>query len=301
MTHCHHVAPSSAAVARALRCAVLVTVVATAGPLLAPHRAAATGSGAKVHQLTILARDFSFHVPSHIPAGWTEITIRNQGGEEHQAQVARINDGVTFTQLEQVASQNAPDALVPLVTAIGGPNAVEPGESATTIDRLTPGRYAIICFVYSADGTEHDAKGMLTPFTVTKAKGATRPPHTTATVVLRDFSFAIPPDFTGEGVVAVRNEGTQTHEWALYRLQPGKTIDDAKQFLFVPPGHPPPIPPPGTVAGGLVGLQPNTTGYVKLHLKSGAYLAVCFLGDAAKGGLPHALEGMIQPFTIRIP
>jgi hypothetical protein len=249
--------------------------------------------------LTIQTTEFSFQSPESVPAGWTRVTIRNIGGEDHQAQLARLNPGATFDQLRVAAAKGNPAAVVALVTPVGGPNAVAPGKSATTIDNLTPGQYAMLCFLFSSDGTEHDAKGMVKALTVTAPRGPTTAPKSTATVTLQDFSFVIPPKFTGQGIVAVKNEGTQSHEMAIYQLMPGKTIADARSFLATPPGTPPSTPAPGTFVGGITGVAPGATGYVDLKLRPSNYVAVCFFPDPTKNGLPHLLEGMIQQFRVR--
>jgi hypothetical protein len=44
--------------------------------------------------VTIRAHDFSFEVPEEVPAGYTEITMINEGVEDHHAQIVRLNDGV---------------------------------------------------------------------------------------------------------------------------------------------------------------------------------------------------------------
>jgi hypothetical protein len=261
--------------------------------------ASTAAAAPKPRTLTIDASEFSFATPRTVPAGWTRITIRNRGGEDHQAQVARLNPGVTFVQVQATAARGAPGALFALVTPVGGPNSVARGRSATTIDDLTPGEYALICFLYSADGTQHDAKGMLAPLTVTPSRSPSSAPKPASTVTLREFSFTLPATLPGHATLAVRNDGTQSHEMAIFQLQPGKTLDDAKRFLLTPPGTAPTIPAPGGFVGGITGLAPGATGYVELALKPGQYVAVCFLPDITKNGLPHAIEGMIQQFTTR--
>jgi hypothetical protein len=138
------------------------------------------------------------------------------------------------------------------------------------------------------------------PLTVTAARSSTSAPQAVATIKLRDFSFVIPPKLAGQGVIAVKNEGAQSHEMAIYQLNPGKTIADARSFLAAPPGTPPPTPAPGTFVGGITGLAPGATGYIDLHLRSNRnYVAVCFFPDPTKSGLPHLLEGMIQQFGVQ--
>ena len=48
----------------------------------------------------------------------------------------------------------------------------------------------------------------------------------------------------------------------------------------------------------MVGLAPGATGYLRLAVKPGNYVAVCFFPDPMKGGLPHAIEGMLAAFTV---
>jgi hypothetical protein len=280
---------------RWLSAVLVATAVALLAPVMLAHPAAASPS---LRTLTIQTTEFSFQAPDSVPAGWTRVTIRNIGGEDHQAQLARLNPGVTFDQLRATAAKGVPGALLALVTPVGGPNAVAPGHSATTIDNLTPGQYALICFLFSSDGTEHDAKGMMKLLTVTPPRGSGASPKASSTVALGDFSFAFPSKFAATGVVAVRNDGSQSHEMAIFRLNRGKTITDAKSFFAVAPGTPPPTPP-GTFVGGIAGIAPAAMGYVELHLAAGTYVAVCFFPDTAKNGLPHFLEGMIEPFQIR--
>lgn len=262
--------------------------------------ASAAAASASLRSLTIQTTEFSFRAPDSVPAGWTRVTIRNIGGEDHQAQLARLNPGVTFAQLQAAAAKGDPAALLTLVTPVGGPNAVGPGQSATTIDNLSPGQYALICFVFSSDGIEHDAKGMIKLLTVTPRRGSSAAaPRASSTVSLGDFSFAFLSKFTAKGVVAVRNADLQSHEMAIYRLQRGKTVTDAKAFFATAPGTATSTKPPGTFVGGIAGIAPGATGYVDLNLGAGNYVAVCFFPDTAKNGLPHFLEGMIQPFRIR--
>jgi hypothetical protein len=263
-------------------------------------------AAAKYPTVTIHAQDFSYVMPAKIAAGWTTIRIVNDGGEPHQAQLAKLNPGVTPEQVVAAGKTGGDAAIVALLSVMGGPNAAAPqgGTASVTVD-LTPGNYVAICFIPSADGVRHYAKGMIQAFRVTKprarAKGAAaKPPKAKTTITLGDFSFGFPPKgLPAQGVVAVKNTGAQDHEIALYALAPGKTLDDAKAFLLTPPGAPAPAgPPPLTEAGGMTGLAPGATGALDLELTPGTYVAVCFFPDPTKGGLPHAIEGMLGTVTV---
>jgi len=283
-------------IARRSLCALVSAAALVAAVGMAPAAAASSQN-----EITITAQDFSFKSPSSIPAGLTSITLKNKGGEPHQVQVARLKDGVTFAQLKAAAATSDPAAIVDLVDPVGGPNVVAPGRSATTIDTLEPGNYALICFVFSSDGVEHSARGMLRPLTVTKAKGASAPtPKARATITLKDFSFAFPPKgVPGHGIVAVTNEGTQSHEIAIYQLAPGKTLADASPFILVPPGAaPPPGKSPVTEVGGITGVSPGETGWLDLNLPKGNYVAACFFPDPTKNNVPHVAEGMLSAFKV---
>ena len=291
-----HARPHGRAVAALAALVVLGTLALTI--LGAPPAVAAAKTPPTV---TIRARDFEFVMPDKVPAGWTTFKVINDGGEDHQAQIAKLNPGVTADQIPTAGARGGDAAIVALLSPMGGPNAVRPlGGTASVTVNLTPGNYVVICFIPSADGVRHYAKGMIQPFTVTKAKGKAAPAaKAKATVTLNDFSFAFPPaGLPAKGVVAVKNAGAQAHELALYQLAAGRTLDDAKAFLLTPPGAPPPAgTPPITAAGGLGGIGPGATGYLRLALKPGTYVAACYFPDATKGGLPHIIEGMIGTVT----
>ena len=118
-------------------------------------------------------------------------------------------------------------------------------------------------------------------------------------VALSEFTFVPDASFTGQGTLEVDNVGNQVHEMIIEKLAPGKTLDDAKKFLLTPPGTPPPTgAPPITSAGGIVGLGPGQKMFQTLALAPGNYVLVCFFPDPPKGGIPHALEGMLKEITV---
>ena len=88
----------------------------------------------------------------------------------------------------------------------------------------------------------------------------------------------------------------------IVKLKPGKTVADAKAFLLTPPGTPPPPGPPPFVSipglGGVTGLSSQQHAWLDMNLTPGNYMLICFFPDPKKGGLPHALEGMVKEFTI---
>jgi len=282
---------------------VVVTLAVTAG--LSISSAGASAPVKKkipptLNKLAIVASEYTFRAPSTTPAGWTAITITNKGAIAHQAQLARLNPGVTFAQL-QAAAAKTPDGIgaLALITLFGGPNNVGPGKSVTAISKLVPGDYVIVCVIPDADGKAHLNKGMTKQLSVKQSKVRTKEPKAIGTITENDFSYTLPAGFTGKGMFKVTNAGQQPHELIIERVADGKTFADVKKFILSPPGSAAPAPPyPAEEAGGVVGIPPGGTAYVPLDLAPGQYVLTCFFPDPAKGGLPHAIEGMYSEITI---
>ncbi len=249
-------------------------------------------------QVTIEAADFSFKAPATIPAGYVDVTVKNVGAEGHQIQFVKLN-GVSEEEFKTAASNTDIGALGDSVF-VGGPNGAAPGGSATATVKLDPGSYEIVCFIPGADGASHASKGMIGKVEVKKTPASVEiAPKAKGTITLGDFVFEPPSGFTGSGTYAVKNEGNQVHELAVFKINEGKTLDDVKGFLLSPPGTPPPAgPPPFSESAGLVGLSSGAEGWLTFDLEPGTYAMFCFFPDPDKDGLPHALEGMIKEFTV---
>ena len=250
-------------------------------------------------KVTLTAKDFSFVLPAEIPAGYVDLTLDNQGKEVHQAQLVKLGSA-TLAQFKAYAVKTDLSKVKAGTIFVGGPNNVAPGQSVTATVKLDPGAYAVVCVIPGADGKPHVAKGMIGQVNVAQtAESVEVAPVATSTIILGDFSFTLPKGFTGKGTIDISNQGNQVHEAILYELGAGKTVADAKKYLLTPPGTPPPAgPPPLTPIGGTVGLSSQQHAWLDLDLTPGNYLLVCFFPDTAKGGLPHALEGMLKGFTI---
>jgi uncharacterized cupredoxin-like copper-binding protein len=251
--------------------------------------------------ITVIARDYSFTVPDTVvPAGYVDVTLDNEGKQDHQLQIVKLGRS-TFDQFKAAAITTDIGAVKPGVVFVGGPNDAAPGKSTTATVKLEPGLYAVACFIPGADGKPHAAKGMLGELQVGPLNDSINAaPKATATIILGDFSFTLPAGFTGKGEVDISNQGTQVHELNLFKLNPGKTVAQAKAYLLTPPGTPPPAgPPPFTEVTGVVGLSPTQHAWLNLDLTPGKYMLICFFPDTKKkGNFPHALEGMVKGFTI---
>ena len=173
---------------------------------------------------------------------------------------------------------------------------MDPGQSQEVILTIAQGQYIMLCFVSGPDNIPHFIKGMYKFFTVNGPSNTDQvsQPQVNGQVMLRDFSIVLPASIpAGPLMLQVTNQGSQPHEMALLKLIPGKTMKDALAFLQQPAG-----PPPFGDAGGMGALNPGMSGWVKLNLASGHYVALCFVPDPTTGK-PHFALGMMTSFAVQ--
>ncbi len=241
--------------------------------------------------VTVVANDFAFQAPTEIPAGLTRFVLKGQGKEIHHATVAKLEDGKSLADL--LAAFKTPGPPPSWVTFVGGPNVPDPGAEANATVDLTPGNYALICFVDTPDKVPHFAKGMVHGFTVTPSAGNAMAPSADVDLALVDYAFNFDKALTaGRHTIKVTNPAAQDHEIQLIQLAPGKTLADLQQWIQKMDG-----PPPGKAVGGIATMKPGTTNYFDVELAAGEYVALCFVPDH-KDGKPHFLHGMARQFSV---
>jgi hypothetical protein len=120
----------------------------------------------------VTAADYAFQgVPNELEPGVTSFEFENGGTEIHEMVVFRINDGVTDTLDELLAM---PEEEVVTKTTMVAATGAAPGEDEYTVTDLTPGRYAMLCFVpegtmseeMEGTGEPHFMRGMVYEFAV---------------------------------------------------------------------------------------------------------------------------------------
>ncbi len=270
--------------------------LATLGGLTALLLGASPGP-ATLATLRIVATDYHYDLPASIPGGVVRLQLINRGTELHHAQLLRLEDGKTLADFAALPPDGPPPAWA---VPVGGPNAVEPGDSSEVIATLTPGTYALLCFIPSADHMPHMMKGMTASFTVTRSLGGLlAAPKADLTMHLNDYAFGNPATIpAGTRHIAVVNDAKQPHEVVLFQLDAGKTLADLAAFAAAIDGHGTlDGPPPGHMRGGIVAIAPGTSGLMEVQLEPGSYALICFIPDA-KDGQPHFMHGMIAPLTV---
>jgi hypothetical protein len=241
------------------------------------------------------ASDFAFAGPTTIESGTVTFVLDNTSDTWHHLQLVRLTDGMTVEDFHQRLMTLQPGTPLPswFVDA-GGVNPPPPGEPARVTLMVEPGEYAVVCVVDTPDHVPHFVKGMIAPLTVTEAAGAPAPmPEADRTLTLVDYAFSFDAPLTsGSQAIRVVNAATQTHEIALFRLLPGRTVEDVMAWGATYAGE-----PPMTAAGGVPAMPPGQEVVMHVDLEPGSYVALCFVPDAHDGA-PHLAHGMAYPFTI---
>jgi hypothetical protein len=264
--------------------------------------------------VTIGADDFSFDIPTELEPGFVEFTLRNDGKEDHHAQLLRLNDGVSEDDLLTAIKSDGEAAIAANATLVGGPALTSPGHESKAIVELAPGNYVVLCLVPSPDGTTHLEKGMIQSFAV-EGESQGEPPQADHTITMLDFAFEAPPDVAaGEQVWEVVNDGQQPHELVLLKLDEGRTFAEFMEgFGQGDPVASPEVPSPSshdhatspmpdadifTALGGMQAIIPGATGWFVADLEPGNYVLICFVPDP-ESGAPHVMLGMVRELTVR--
>jgi hypothetical protein len=270
--------------------AILVAACAKSEP--PPPPPAPPGPPAVVQ---VIATEYAFQMPDTLTAGATTFHLVDNGAEVHHIQIARLEQGKTVADLQELKPGTPPPAWF---VEIGGPNTPRPGggESWGTVD-LTPGNYVALCFIPSPapDNRPHFVKGMVHPFVVVPTEEKREAPAPHFTLTLNDFSFNFSnPLPAGTHDIRVVNAGPQAHEVLFVRLDPGKKAGDLLTWF----GAGMKGPPPGEPIGGTTGIAPNGENIIKVNLTPGEYALYCFLDDVTDHKM-HFEHGMVSQFTVQ--
>jgi hypothetical protein len=263
-------------------------------PTAAPTTAAT--SQPSMAAITITAVDFSYTLPQTVPAGLVDITFVNSGTQLHQAQLVQLNSGVTYDQFHSALLQKGLLVMRTLGKLMGGPNITAPGKSSEVILNLPAGQYVAVCPIPAKDGVRQYLKGMISSFTVTASSSNAQPAAPTATgqVALKSFSIDLPASISAGAITwQVTNTGQEPYELNVVKLAPGKTAQNVSAFYTHPSG-----PPPFVNIGGMASISTGLSGWVKLDLTAGNYVALSQVLDKATGK-PDFLLGMITPFSVQ--
>jgi len=132
------------------------------GPAVAGGEPAATD--------TLRLIEYGFQLPSSLPAGHHTIRVENAGQQPHEAVLVRLSAGTTAADWLKWAGEliaPPPNTQVgpPPSPVVGGSTVIMPGAHDFFVADLTPGDYALFCFVPDMkDGKAHAEHGMVYTF-----------------------------------------------------------------------------------------------------------------------------------------
>lgn len=114
--------------------------------------------------LVVHMQEYGYKLSAPLTAGERRLRVENDGEQPHELELVRLADGKSVVDLEKwVESQQGPPPGEPL----GGVAALAPGAQAFFSADITPGNYALICFVPDVhDGKPHFIHGMAQEITV---------------------------------------------------------------------------------------------------------------------------------------
>ena len=259
---------------------------------------AAVASAQAIPEVVFEAHEFAYDGPDSIPSGFTTITVQNEGQEEHDVFIVKLNEGTDLSALpaalEKAMMQGDEADFLSMAKPMGGTKSTPPGTSTSVTIGLAPGRYALM----SSSGNDQGsfaAQGMVRELTATEENNGASAPHADAVIPMVDFAFAFPGDLkAGTQTWEVKNVGQQLHFLALAKLAPGKTVGDLNTWMETgQQGE----PPAQLLTAGTNVMAPGVSNYITLNLEPGDYVGVCFVTDPATHQ-SHADLGMMNAFTI---
>ena len=114
--------------------------------------------------ITVTMTEYAFNLSAPLTAGTHTLRINNQGKQDHEAVLVRFAPGKSMKDLVAwVDNQVGP----PPGTPLGGLTDMSSGADGFFTVNLTPGNYALVCFVPNAkNGKPHAAYGMTKEFTI---------------------------------------------------------------------------------------------------------------------------------------
>lgn len=108
-----------------------------------------------------------------------------------------------------------------------------------------------------------------------------------------EYAFVMPQEIRGGWTtLRLENVGAEPHEFALAKLEGGRTRADVLDFISDPDAQQKGIPDWVSIRAGIPTLAEDGTAALTQELEPGRYALICFLGGPS--GRPHALDGMIS-------
>lgn len=263
--------------------------------LAAAGLAACGDDGGSAQTLDFEVAGKNFTAPASADPGEAEITLTNNGEQEADLQLFKIEGQHTVSEvLKTVGDVIQGGALPDWFLAGGGVGPTAAGSSETVTQVLEPGTY----YAFNTGVDAPPDPGSVSAMEVAGDPSEDELTDTDTTVRAIDYGFETEGDLqVGENEITFENAGAEPHHVIAQRIAEGKTIEDVRAFLRDEQGQPPldqaSLAETAVLEGG--GSQVAT-----LDLKEpGTYAMLCFISDR-QGGPPHSIgEGMLGEVEVK--
>lgn len=256
-------------------------------------------------EFAVTLTDTDSTVPADAPAGRLLVRVDNQRDAPSNTGFVQFPPGTTAEQaLKDMQSnlEEGPDWFYESVFA-GGTIGTPSSEASVVVD-LAPGDWYVIIDRFNPDGSDEGALDEIKPLKVTGEAPPAEDIAGAIDIVLFDFGFDTPDVLpAGPQIWHLRNGGSQLHFMDFYRVPDGTTRDQVMQVLTFDESLGTP-PPPDMISPDafeeLFTAQDISAGqsvWIAVDLEPGTYVALCFITDR-ESGMPHALMGMTEIFTV---
>ena len=273
---------------RVLALTTLSVAIAGAQPA---SSAARHGPGSTV---TIVAYNHFYEAPNPINSGWVTFRFINRGPDLHNMWIVKIDEGYAFSDFMNAIRPGRP--LPVWLHGLGGPESPESGDEVSVTLLLEPGRYALACYIPTAEGGSHLSKGMFLPLTVKDSK-ATRPspPRSDGSIILQEGGVEVSgASKAGRHLMRVENQGSMARGVRIGRILDGKSMDDVMSWLSAggETGN-----APVKLLGGVTPLATGELNWLSLSVSKGDYV-VMPMAFALGTATPTYLAAMTRKFSV---
>jgi len=159
------------------------------------------------YKVQVKTADFAFIAPTTIPSGWITFELNNANAKHvHEISISKLPNGVDYQEIVYDFEgswarilKELQDSLIDVsgiaarekdllpawannVQYITSRGLVSPGHKAEKTIYLEPGKYAMECWVKTAEGEIHVSKGMTLPLTVTDESAKSKEPERKETI-----------------------------------------------------------------------------------------------------------------------
>jgi len=227
--------------------------------------------------------------PSSAETGLAEITLENEGEEEGDLQLIRVEgDHSPEEVIEGFERAGSGKAFPNWFFGGGGVGTTGPGESRTVTQVLRPGTY----YALDTEGGRPDPKSI--PAIEVTGEESDETVEGDATVSAFEYGFKAESLPSGETEIAFDNAGAQPHHLLAAPLIGDSTAEDVERYFKTEKGKAP-VEEKETHATAVI--EGGEGQLVTLDLEPGRYALFCFISDR-QGSPPHALQGMVDEVEV---